>query len=95
MKSQNVMKVISVDVVNMFPFIYNILGLEAVSEILHNRESIFKPTECILDAHKLCLECNNSVFNNHFNLQVAGTTMGPRMSCSYRNIAMCKFDLKA
>ena len=61
---------VSFDIVNMFPSIYNILGLEAVSEFLHNRESNFPPTECILDALKRCLECNNSVFNNHFNLQV-------------------------
>ena len=86
---------VSFDIVNMFPSIDNVLGLEAVSEILHNRESDFPPTECILDALRLCLECNNSVFNNHFYLQVDGTAMGPHMSCSYSDIAMCKFDLKA
>ena len=51
---------LSFDVVNMFPSIENVLGLEDVSEILHNRESDFPPTECILDALKLCLECNSS-----------------------------------
>ena len=86
---------VSFDVVNMFPSIDNVLGLEAVSEILHNRESDFPPTECFLDALKLCLECNNSVFNDHFYLQVDGTAMGPHMSCSYNDIAMYKFDLKA
>ena len=86
---------VSFDVVNMFPSIDNVLGLEAVSEILHNRESDFPPTECILDALKLCLECNNSVFNNRFYLQVDGTAMGPHMCCSYSCIGMYKFDLKA
>ena len=85
----------SFDVINIFPSIDNVLGLEAVSEILHNRESDFPPTEWILDALKLCLECNNSVFNNHFYLQVDGTVMGSHMSCSYSDIAMYKFDLKA
>ena len=75
---------VSFDVVNMFPSIDNVLGLEAVSEVLRNRESNFPPTECILDPLKLCLEANNSVFNNHFYLQVDGTAMGPHM-----------FDLKA
>ena len=75
--------VASFDAVNMFPSIDNVLGLEAVSEILQNKESDFPPTECILDALKLCLECNNSVFNNHFYLQVDGTAMGPHMSCMY------------
>ena len=85
---------LSFDVVNMFPSIDTVLGLEAVSEILRNRESDFPPTECILDVLKLCLECNNSVFNNHFYLQVDGTAIGPHMSCSYSDIAMYKFDLK-
>ena len=50
------------DIVNMFPSIDNVLGSEAVSEILDNRESDFPPAECILDTLKVCLECNNSVF---------------------------------
>ena len=86
---------VSFDVVTMFPSIDNVLGLEAVSEILQNRETDFPPTEYILDALILCLECNNSVFNNHFYLQVDGTAMGPHISCSYSDIAMYKFDLKA
>ena len=86
---------VSFDVVNMFPSIDNVLGLEAVSVILHNTELDFPPSECILDALKLCLECNNSVFNSHFYLQVDGTAMGPHMSCSYSDIAVYKFDVKA
>ena len=88
---------VSFDVVNMFPSIDNVLGLEAASEILHNRESDFPPTECILDCLNcpICLEYNNSVFDNHFYLQVDGTAMGRHMSCSYSDIAMYKFDLKA
>ena len=86
---------VSFDVVNMFPSIDNVLGLEAVSEILHNGESDLPHTECILDALKLCLECNNSVFNNNFYLQVDGMAMGPHMRCSYSDIALYNFDLKA
>ena len=44
---------VSFDIVNMFPSIDNDLGLEAVSEILNNREFEFLLAECILDALKL------------------------------------------
>ena len=86
---------VSFDVVYMFPSIDNVSGIEAVSEILRSREANFPPAECIIDALKLCLECNNSFFNNVLYLQEDGTAMGPHMSCSYSDIAMFKFDLKA
>ena len=38
----------------------DVLGLEAVSGIVHNRDSDFSPAKCILDALKPCPECNNS-----------------------------------
>ena len=84
---------VSFDVVSMFRDIDSVLGLEAISEILHNRESDFLPAECILDALKLCLECNNSVFKDDFYLQVDGQAMYPHMSYSYSDIAMYKFDV--
>ena len=86
---------VSFDIVNMFPSIDNISGLEALSEILSNRESDFSPVECILEALPICLECNNSVFDNVFYQQENGTAMGPHMSCSYSDIAMYTFDIKA
>ena len=64
---------VSFDIVNMFPSIDNVLGLEAVSEILSNRESDFPPIECILEALTICLECNNSVFDNVFYLPENGS----------------------
>ena len=79
---------VSFDIVNTFSSIDNDLGLEAVSEILNNRESDFLPAECILDALKLCLECNKSVFNNDFYLQVDGTAMDPHMFYSYSDMAL-------
>ena len=85
---------VSFDIVNMFPSINNISGLDAVSEFLSNRESYFPPAECILEDLTICLECNNSVFDNVFYLQENGTAMEPYMSCSYSDIAKCKFDIK-
>ena len=43
----------------------------------------------------MCLECNNSKFNNRIFLQSDGTAQGPHMSCSYSDIAMAKYDQKA
>ena len=69
--------------------------MEAVSEILSNKESDFPPAECILEALTICLECNNSVFDNVFYLQENVTAMGSHMSCSYSDIAMYRVDIKA
>ena len=85
---------VSFDIVNMFPSIYNVSGLESVSEILENRETHFPPGGCILESLALCLECNNSVFNEKFYLQEDGTAVGRRMSCSYSDIIIYRFDLK-
>ena len=68
---------VSFDVVNMFPSIDNALGLELVSEILHNTESGFPYGECILDVLKFCLECNNSVFNKPFSFTGKWYSNGP------------------
>ena len=86
---------VSFDIVNMLSSINNVSGLEAVSEILENRETNSPPAECILEVLKFCLECNNSLFNEKFYLQEDGTAMGPHMSCYYSDIAMYRFDLKA
>ena len=85
---------VSFDIVNMFPSIDNVSSLETVSETLENRETAFPPAECILKALKLCLECNNSAFNEKLHLYEDGTAIGPHISCSYSNIAVYRFDLK-
>ena len=43
----------------------------------------------------MCLECNNSVFNDKTFLQTDGTVQGPHMSSSYSDIAMAHFDIRA
>ena len=86
---------VSFDIVNMFPSIDNESGIKAVKEMLNVRENKNPPTECILEALRLCLGCNNSVFNDKNFLQTDGTTQGPHMSCSYSDIAMAHFDIRA
>ena len=80
---------VSFDIADMFPSIDNVSGLEAVPEILENRETYFPPAECFLEAFELCLECNNSVFNEKFSLQEDGTAIVPHMSCSYIVTFLC------
>ena len=83
---------VSFDVVNMFPSNDNESGIKAAKKVLNDRESKNPPTECILEALRLCLECSNSVFNDKNFIQTDGTAQGPHMSCSYSDIAMAHFD---
>ena len=55
------------DIVNIFPSIVNISGLKAVKSILDARQDQYPSTD--IEALKLCLECNNSIFNNKHFLQ--------------------------
>ena len=73
----------------------NISGLKTVKSSLDNRQDQFPPTACIIEALKLCLECNNSIFNDKHFLQSDGTAQGPHMSCSYCDIVIQYFDVKA
>ena len=83
---------VSFNVVNMFPSTDNESGIKAVKKVLNDRESKNPPTECILQALQLCVECNNSVFNDKNFIETDGTAQGPHMSCSYSDIAMAHFD---
>ena len=86
---------ISFDVVNMFSSIHNESGMKSVERLLNTRSLLNPLTLCILGALLLCLECNNSIFNNKFYLQTDRTAQGSRMFCSYSYIAMAVYDEKA
>ena len=88
-------KSVSFDIMNMFPSIDNISGLKSLKKVLESRYDQFLPSNCIIEALKLCLESNNSIFNNKHYLQSDGTAQGPHMSCSYSDIAIQYFDIKA
>ena len=83
---------VSFDVVNMFPSIDNINGIEAVRSILDSRTTKLPPTECIIEGLEICLYNNNSKFANDNLLQVNGTATGAPNSCSYADIAMSSID---
>ena len=79
----------------LFLSIDNISGLKAVKCILGPRQDQFPSTFCITEALKLGLECNNSIFNNKHFLQSDGRAQSPHMLCSYSNIVIQYFDVKA
>ena len=86
---------VSWDVVSVFPNVDNNLGLAAVKNALNARERQVPSTNCILEAVKICLKCNHSVFKDNFFLQIHGTAMGPKNACSYADLAMGEIDRKA
>lgn len=57
---------VSWDVVSMFPNIENKLGLTVVRKALNARENKFPSMTCILEAVKICLKSNHSVFKENF-----------------------------
>ena len=79
----------------LFPNIDNNLGIKAVTEALNSREIQIPSTECIVEAVKICLEHNNSQFQDQQFLQTHGTAMGPKNACSYADLAMGIIDQKA
>ena len=88
-------KLVSFDIINKFPSIDNISGLKSVKKVLESRSNQFPPSNCIIEALKLCLESNNSIFNNKHYLQSDGTAQGPHMSCSYSDKAIQYFDINS
>ena len=81
------------DIVAMFPSIDNKMGLKACEDLLNERVHQFPSTKCIVDATRLTLENNLSIFNNVAYLQTNGTAMGPHNACSYADIAMHPIDV--
>ena len=85
---------VSWDVVSTYPSIDNKVGLAACKEALDNRDKLSPSTECLLEAIKITLECNNSTFNNNHYRQNRGTAMGPHNACSYADLALTTVDRK-
>ena len=64
---------VSLEVVNMFPSIDDNMRNASVRKYLDERECKDLPTDCLIEALKLCLSCNNSVVNSINYLQTDGT----------------------
>ena len=79
---------VSWDVISMYPSIHNKVGLDACKAALDRREKLSPSADCLLEAIKITLECNNSTFNNKHYRQNRGTAMGPHNACSYADLAI-------
>ena len=83
---------VSFDIVNMFPSISNEHGVRTVQKALQRRSKKHPSTQCIIEALKITLTCNNSKFNGRHLLQTDGTAMGAPNSCSYADLATAPID---
>ena len=70
---------VSWDVISMYPSIDNEVGLSSCKAVLNRREKLSPSTDCLLEAIKIMIECNNSIFNNKHYLQNRGTAMDHSM----------------
>ena len=52
------------DVISMYPSINNEMGISACKRALDKRTTLSPSTDCLLEAIKITLDCNNSSFNN-------------------------------
>ena len=67
---------VSFNIVNMFPSIDSKMGIKSVmNNVLLNRDDNI-PSECIVEALELDLNCNISISNNQHYLQVDGVVQG-------------------
>ena len=86
-------KLVTIDIINMFPSISNDKGLKAVKPFLDKRLIKFPSTKCIMDALIICLESNCSQFGDKFITQTEGAATGPRYVCDYADIALAEHDI--
>ena len=85
-------KLVSLDILNMFPNTDNQREIQGGRDILNTR-AIKKPsTNCLIEGLKLCLYNSNSIFANGNLLQANGTAIGAPNSCSYANIVVLLLD---
>ena len=85
---------VSWDVVSMFPNVDNNLGIKAVTDALHSRENQFPSTECIVEAVKICLQHNNSHFQEQQFLSRYLFLCGHELASSFRLFRLHKFFLQ-
>ena len=78
----------------MYPSINNEMGISACKRALDKRTTLSPSTECLLEAIKITLDCNNSSFNNKHYCQNRGTAMGPHSACGYADLTMTEIDHK-
>ena len=78
----------SFDIINMFPSIDNEMGINSVIKLLNKRVCKDPTKQCVVEALELCLNCNNSIFNNTNYIQTDDPAQRFHMSCLNSDIAM-------
>ena len=79
----------------MLRTIDNKIGINSVIKFLSKRACKKPPTLYIIEALELCLNRNNSIFNNTNYIRTDSTGQGSHMSFSYSEIAMAGHGSKA
>ena len=64
---------VSLYIINMFPSIDDKMRINSVIKLLNKRPFKNPPTQCVLEALELCLNCSNSIFNNTNYIQTDDT----------------------
>ena len=72
----------------MLRTIDNKIGINSVIKFLSKRACKKPPTLYIIEALELCLNCNNSIFNNTNYIQTDDPAQRFHMSCLNSDIAM-------
>jgi hypothetical protein len=86
------------DVTKLYPSVNNVMGVPAVQDLLSMFPSPYTPlTECVIEALKICLECNVCKFTTadgqtHLRMPCRGTAMGPSHACDYVDVFMGDLD---
>ena len=72
---------VSLDIVNMFPNISKLVGLQECKTHLDKHHDPIFSTECILRALEITLDNNLTEFEGVIYKQCKGTAMGPPNAC--------------
>ena len=71
---------VSFSIISMFPIIDNKMEKNSVIKVLDEKACKDPPIQCVNEGLALCLNCNDSVFNNSSYIQTDDTAQGPHMS---------------
>jgi hypothetical protein len=83
---------VTMDVTSLYTNIPHSDGIEACKEIWESRLVKVPPTDCLVTMLTMVLKKNNFTFNGDHYLQINGTAMGTKMTPSYANTFMGKFE---
>ena len=81
---------VSIDVSALYTNIPQDEGIEAIREVLIERENLEVPTDFLIRLLEIILKYNIFEFNSDLYLQIIGNAMVTRPAVSYANIFMAR-----